>query len=173
MEVLNKFGFASLFCGMADENLRPDMSVTDKYRSLGLHKKKFALNNLILVKKGHPHYEANVGLKNFSHGFASDFPRLSQILRRRHRGAPERPEASLPDRRGPQDRQNEAVAGAKQQGRPGTVSHAAKERLRSRRALTRRTPTSHRGAASEPEKAWRLRASRKAQTIPPRQGAKR
>jgi len=79
MEVLNKFGFASLFCGMADENLRPDMPITDKYRSLGLHRKKFALNNLILVKKGHPHYEANLGLKNYSHGFASDFPRLSHI----------------------------------------------------------------------------------------------
>ena len=28
MEVLNKFGFASLFCGMADENVRPDMPVS-------------------------------------------------------------------------------------------------------------------------------------------------
>lgn len=79
MEVLHKFGFASLFCGMADENVRPDMVVTDKYRSLGFHRKKFALNNLILVKKGHPHYEANIGLKNYSHGFASELPRLRHM----------------------------------------------------------------------------------------------
>jgi hypothetical protein len=79
MEVLHKFGFASLFCGMADENVRPNMAVTDRYRRLGFHRKKFALNNLILVKKGHPHYAANIGLKNYSHGFASEFPRLSHI----------------------------------------------------------------------------------------------
>lgn len=80
MEVLHKFGFASLFCGMADENVRPEMVVTDRYRSLGLHRKKFALNNLVLVKKGHPHYKANIGLKNYSHGFASEFSRLSHIF---------------------------------------------------------------------------------------------
>lgn len=80
MEVLHKFGFASLFCGMADENVRPEMAVTDRYRSLGFHRKKFALNNLVLVKKGHPHYKANIGLKNYSHGFASEFPRLSHIF---------------------------------------------------------------------------------------------
>jgi hypothetical protein len=80
MEVLHKFGFASLFCGMADENVRSDMAVTDKYRRLGFHRKKFALNNLILVKKGHPHYQANIALKNYSHGFASEFPRLSHIF---------------------------------------------------------------------------------------------
>jgi hypothetical protein len=79
MEVLHNFGFASLFCGMAVENVRPDMVVTDKYRSLGFHRKKFTLNNLLLVKKGHPHYQANVGLKSYSHGFASDYPRLSHI----------------------------------------------------------------------------------------------
>ena len=135
MEVLNKFGFASLFCGMADENLRPDMPITDKYRSLGLHRKKFALNNLILVKKGHPHYEANVGLKNYSHGFASDFPRLSHIYEGGTEENPRDLAAGLSDRRNPQDRQDEAVAGAKQQGRPRTVSHAAKERLRPRRPL--------------------------------------
>jgi hypothetical protein len=79
MQVLHKFGFASLFCGMADENVRPDMVVTDRYRRLGLHKKKFALNNLILVKKGHPQFTSNVGLRNYSHGFAAEFPRLSHI----------------------------------------------------------------------------------------------
>jgi hypothetical protein len=79
MQVLHKFGFASLFCGMAADNVRSPMAVTDTYRRLGFHRKKFALNNLILVKKGHPHYEANVGLRNYAHGFASDFPRLSHI----------------------------------------------------------------------------------------------
>ena len=79
MEVLHKFGFASIFCGMADENVRSNMLVSSRYRSLGLHRKKFALNNLILVKKGHPHYQANVGLKNFAHGHASEFPRLNHI----------------------------------------------------------------------------------------------
>jgi hypothetical protein len=79
MEVLHKFGFASLFCGMADENVRSNTAVTDRYRRLGFHRKKFALNNLILVKKGHPHHGANIGLKNYSHGFASEFPRLSHI----------------------------------------------------------------------------------------------
>jgi len=79
MEVLHKFGFASIFCGMADDNVRSNMLVSSRYRSLGLHRKKFALNNLILVKKGHPHYQANVGLKNFAHGHASEFPRLNHI----------------------------------------------------------------------------------------------
>jgi hypothetical protein len=79
MEILHEFGFASLFCGMAVENVRPDMVLTDKYCSLGFHRKKFTINNLLLVKNGHPHYEANIGLKNYSHGFASDYPRLSHI----------------------------------------------------------------------------------------------
>jgi hypothetical protein len=79
MEVLHKFGFASLLCGMADENVRTNMLVSGRYRSLGLHKKRFALNNLLLVKKGHPYYEANIGLKNYAHGHASEFPRLGHI----------------------------------------------------------------------------------------------
>ena len=79
MQVLHKFGFASLFCGMADENVRSNILASGRYRSLGFHRKKFALNNLILVKKGHPYYEANIGLKNYGHGHASEFPRLSHI----------------------------------------------------------------------------------------------
>lgn len=80
MQVLHKFGFASLFCGMADENVRANMFGTDRYSSLGFSRKKFALNNLILVKKGHPYYERNTSLKNYAHGFASDFPRLASIF---------------------------------------------------------------------------------------------
>jgi hypothetical protein len=79
MEVLHKFGFASLFCGMAEENVRTNMLVSGRYRSHGFHRKRFALNNLLLVKKGHPYYDANIGLKNYGHGHASEFPRLSHI----------------------------------------------------------------------------------------------
>ena len=79
MEVLHKFGFASLFCGMAEENVRTNMLVSGRYRSHGFHRKRFALNNLLLVKKGHPYYDANIGLKNYRHGHASEFPRLRHI----------------------------------------------------------------------------------------------
>ena len=71
---------------MADENVRPDMAITDKYRSLGFHRKKFALNNLILVKKGHPHYEAEHWLEELFARFCIRISAAEPHLRRRHRG---------------------------------------------------------------------------------------
>jgi hypothetical protein len=77
---LYEFGFAPLFCGLADENVgtaRP--SLTKSYVAYGCAKKSFVLNNLVMVKKGHPLFAGSYDRRNYRHGYAAEFPKLASI----------------------------------------------------------------------------------------------
>lgn len=77
---LYKFRFAPLFCGLAVENIpsrRP--SPTSSFVGCGGDKKLFVLNNLVMVKEGHPLFASAYDRHNYRHGYAAAFSRLSAI----------------------------------------------------------------------------------------------
>lgn len=85
---LYEYGFAPLFCGLADDNVTEPLrtSVAPRYIELGFDKKSFALNNLLMVKEGHPLYHSTYDRTNYRHGFASSFGRLDAIFLTRRDG---------------------------------------------------------------------------------------
>jgi hypothetical protein len=79
-DALYEFRFAPLFCGLAMENIpakRP--SSTASFVACGGDTKSFVLNNLVMVKEGHPLFASAYDRRNYRHGYASDFSRLSHI----------------------------------------------------------------------------------------------
>jgi hypothetical protein len=79
-DTLHEFRFAPLFCGLAVENVGTSQrSLTKSYAACGCDKKSFALNNLVMVKEGHPLFAFSYDRRNYRHGYAADFPKLSSI----------------------------------------------------------------------------------------------
>jgi hypothetical protein len=76
---LHAAGFAPLFCGLAAENVDPAVTLSTTYRDMGFGERPFALNNLIMVKQGHPLFEACNRREAYAHGHAAAFNRLATI----------------------------------------------------------------------------------------------
>jgi hypothetical protein len=79
-DTLYEFRFAPLFCGLAVENVPTLRSgSTGGFVACGADKKPFVLNNLIMVKEGHPLFAGAYHRRNYRHGYAADFAKLSSI----------------------------------------------------------------------------------------------
>ena len=77
---LYEFRFAPVFCGLAVENVPTLRSgSTGGFVACGADKKPFVLNNLIMVKEGHPLFAGAYHRRNYRHGYAADFGKLSSI----------------------------------------------------------------------------------------------
>ncbi len=82
-DTLHEFRLAPIFCGLADENVRPDMlaALSGPYLTQQFDRTRFALNNLVLVTEGHPLFLGAWDRRNFRHGFAADFEPLVGMFR--------------------------------------------------------------------------------------------
>jgi hypothetical protein len=76
---LYEFRFAPLFCGLASENIPPRVSLSKNYAACGCDKKSFVLNNLVMVREGHPLFASSYNRANYRHGYAADFQKISSI----------------------------------------------------------------------------------------------
>jgi hypothetical protein len=65
---------------LADENVPTSRAALSKsYVAYGCDKKSFVLNNLIMVKEGHPLFASSYDRKNYRHGYAADFQKIPSI----------------------------------------------------------------------------------------------
>jgi len=82
-DTLHEFRFAPIFCGLAHENVRSDMlaALTAPYLTQQFDGTRFALNNLVLVREGHPLFLGASDRRNFRHGFSADFKPLVRMFK--------------------------------------------------------------------------------------------
>lgn len=81
-DTLHEFRLAPVFCGLADENVQPEMlaGLSGPYLTQQFDGTRFALNNIVLVKPGHPLFHGAWDRRNFRHGFAADFKPLVRMF---------------------------------------------------------------------------------------------
>jgi hypothetical protein len=78
-DMLHGAGFSPLFCALAEEEVVRLPVVLDAKPFLPFRHKRFALNNLILVKQEHPLYAGSRNRDHYTHGYASAYDRLPAI----------------------------------------------------------------------------------------------
>ena len=87
-DTLHEFRFAPIFCGLAEENVRSEMlaALTAPFLTQRFDAIRFALNNLVLVKEGHPLFFGAWDRRNFRHGFAAECTPLVRMFRANDNG---------------------------------------------------------------------------------------
>jgi SAM-dependent methyltransferase len=77
-DTLHDLRFAAIFCGLADESASGAAltALSAPYLARRFDGIRFALNNLVLVKEGHPLFLGAWDRRNFRHGFAAEFKPL-------------------------------------------------------------------------------------------------
>ncbi|HLJ20279.1 MAG TPA: hypothetical protein VKU84_08780, partial [Stellaceae bacterium] len=75
-DVLHDAGFSPVFCALAEEEVERLQVALGAEPFLPFRHKRFAVNNLILVKQEHPLYAGSCSRDHFSHGYAAAYDRL-------------------------------------------------------------------------------------------------